>query len=85
MNSISPGFVNTNLTKERPQIQGDRLIKAGTLAEPTPQHLIDDIPMQRQAEPWEVADLVWFMVRNRYFNGADIKFDGGLSTKFFGP
>lgn len=75
VNSISPGFVNTNLTRE----------KAGMKSEPTPQHLINDIPMQRQAEPEEVADLVWYMVHNRYFNGSDIKFDGGLSTKYFGP
>jgi len=75
VNSISPGFVNTNLTRE----------KAGMKSEPTPQHLIDDIPMQRQAEPEEVADLVWYMVQNKYFNGSDIKFDGGLSTKYFGP
>jgi len=85
VNSISPGFVNTSLTKERPQIQGDRLIKPGTLAEPTPQHLIDDIPMKRQAEPEEVADLVWYMVHNRYFNGSDVKFDGGLTSKYWGP
>ncbi len=74
VNSISPGFVNTNLTWER---QG--------APESTPQHLIDDIPMRRQAEPEEVADLVWYMVHNRYFNGSDVKFDGGLTTKFFGP
>lgn len=74
VNSISPGFVNTNLTWER---RG--------APEPTPQHLIDDIPMQRQAESEEVADLVWYMVHNSYFNGSDIKFDGGLSTKYFGP
>lgn len=84
VNSISPGFVDTSLTKDRPQMQDGRLIK-GTLDEPTPQHLIDDIPMKRQAQPEEVADLVWYMVHNKYFNGSDIKFDGGLSTKFFGP
>lgn len=75
VNSISPGFVNTNLTTEVP----------GVPSEPTPQHLIDDIPMQRQAEPEEVADLVWYMVHNKYFNGSDVKFDGGLSSKYFGP
>ena len=85
VNSISPGFVNTYLTKERPQIQGDRLVKSGTLNEPTPQHLIDDIPMQRQAEPEEVADLVWYMVHSKYFNGSDVKFDGGLTSKYFCP
>jgi len=68
VNSISPGFVNTNLTGEI-----------------TPQRLIDDIPMKRQAEPEEVADLVWYVVQSKYFNGADLKFDGGLSTKYCGP
>lgn len=76
INSISPGFIDTNLTTETPGVP---------LTEPTPQHLIDDIPMKRQAESEEVADLVWYMVQNRYFNGSDIKFDGGISTKFFGP
>jgi len=76
INSISPGFVDTNLTTETPGVP---------LSEPTPQHLIDDIPMKRQAEPEEVADLVWYMVHNRYLNGSDIKFDGGLSTKYYGP
>jgi len=75
VNSISPGFVNTNLTTEVP----------GVPSEPTPQHLIDDIPMQRQAEPEEVANLVWYVVHDKYFNGSDIKYDGGLSTKYFGP
>lgn len=76
VNSISPGFVDTKLTIED---RGDP--EPG----PTPQHLIDDIPMKRQAEPEEVADLVWYLVKNRYFNGADLKFDGGLSTKYWGP
>jgi len=75
VNSISPGFVDTNLTTEVP----------GVPSEPTPQHLIDDIPMQRQAEPEEVADLVWYMVHSKYFNGSDVKFDGGISTKYWGP
>ena len=76
VNSISPGFVDTNLTSEN---------RGTSFIEPTPQHLIDDIPMQRQAESVEVADLVWYVVQNKYFNGSDIKFDGGLSTRFFGP
>jgi len=76
VNSISPGFVNTNLTTEVP---------GQPLSEPTPQHLIDDIPMKRQADSSEVADLVWYLVHSNYFNGSDIKFDGGLSTKYYGP
>ena len=75
INSISPGFVDTKLTQEN----------RNAPLEATPQHLIDDIPMQRQAEPEEVADLVWYMVHNKYFNGSDVKFDGGLSTKYWGP
>ena len=74
VNSISPGFVDTKLTQENRE----------TL-EPTPQHLIDDIPMKRQATSEEVADLVWYVVNSKYFNGSDLKFDGGLSTKYFGP
>ena len=44
VNSISPGFVDTKLTQENRGI-----------LEPTPQHLIDDIPMKRQATPEDLG------------------------------
>ena len=70
VNSISPGFVDTDLCMDIEPV--------------VPQHLIDDIPMQRQAAPEEVAKLVWFIANNKYLNGANIRFDGGLLAKYAG-
>jgi len=66
VNCINPGFVNTDITSD---------------IEETPQELIDEIPMRRQAEPEEVAELIWFIVHNKYFNGSSIRFDGGMAVK----
>lgn len=70
INSISPGFVATDLTTDVDPI--------------TPQHLIDSIPMKRQAQPQEISDLIWYVLNNTYINGSNIIIDGGLGTKYNG-
>jgi 3-oxoacyl-[acyl-carrier protein] reductase len=68
VNCISPGFVESNLCGN----------------DPVPPHLIEDIPMKRQAKPEEVAELVWNMINYKYLNGSNIVFDGGISAKHMG-
>jgi len=48
--------------------------------EPTPQHLIDEIPVGRIGKPEEVADLVCCVINNKYMTGTNIVLDGGMST-----
>jgi len=60
-------------------------IRTKLTGQPLPQKLIDTIPMKRVAEPEEVADLVWFIVNNKYLNGTNIIFDNGLFVKYYGP
>ena len=66
INSVAPGFVNTELTKKNN----------------TPSEIADItslIPMQRLAEPDEIANLVYFLSsdQNTYITGQTIIIDGG--------
>lgn len=68
INTVSPGFVNTDLTKQ-------------SLTE---EELIDmskKIPVNRLAEPGEIAELVAFLAgeSNTYLTGQNIVIDGGFS------
>jgi NAD(P)-dependent dehydrogenase (short-subunit alcohol dehydrogenase family) len=68
VNCISPGFVKSNLCK----------------GEPTPDCLINEIPMKREAEPEEIADVVYHIINSKYYNGSNIVVDGGFGMKHFG-
>lgn len=67
VNSICPGFVNTELTKKN--------ISAEVASE-----LKKDIPLARFAEPEEIAEFVAFLVseKNSYITGQAIIIDGGF-------
>jgi 3-oxoacyl-[acyl-carrier protein] reductase len=67
VNSVSPGFTNTELTSK-------------ILSEEQKQVLIEKVPMKRMAEPPEIARLVAFLCSdfNTYITGQDIAVDGGF-------
>ena len=69
VNAVSPGFVNTELTRK---ILGDKGIKDITRS----------IPQQRLAEVEEIAKTVVFLAsdHNTYINGQNIIVDGGFTS-----
>jgi 3-oxoacyl-[acyl-carrier protein] reductase len=64
-NVISPGLVDTKLTS--------------VLGDSGRQALLDRIPLQRSAEPVEVAEALRLCLRSGYLTGQVISIDGGLS------
>jgi len=66
VNSIAPGYVNTEMTKNNVSISEQTKIK-------------EDIPLKRFAEPNEIANLVLFLIskNNTYITGETITIDGG--------
>ena len=69
VNSVCPGFTNTDLVKRNAPEKNNMLIK--------------DIPLGRFAEPKEIAELVSFLIseKNTYINGECITIDGGFTCK----
>jgi 3-oxoacyl-[acyl-carrier protein] reductase len=69
VNAISPGFVDTDLTRK---ILGDKKIK----------ELVSTIPLKRMAKPEEVANLALFLAsdQNSYITGQNIIIDGGYTS-----
>jgi len=67
VNSIAPGYVNTELTKKN--VPADEQIK-----------IQKDIPLGRFAEPLEIAKVVSFLIseENTYITGQTIIVDGGF-------
>jgi len=70
INSVAPGYVNTELTKKNNSIS--EIAKITSL-----------IPLQRLAEPEEIANLVYFLSSdmNTYITGQTILIDGGYICK----
>ncbi len=68
VNSVSPGYVDTNLTKQNNTEQELEIIKS-------------KIPMKMLAEPKDIANVVMFLIskENTYVTGQNIFVDGGLS------
>lgn len=67
VNSVCPGYVNTDLTKKNiPQAEQEKILK--------------DIPLGRFAEPVEVAKLIEFLIseNNTYITGQSLIIDGGF-------
>ena len=65
MNSVAPGFIETEMTDELPEE-----VKAAILSR---------IPQQRMGTPDEVADVVAFLAtRGSYVNGTVIHVNGGM-------
>jgi acetoacetyl-CoA reductase len=70
VNSVSPGYVATSMVM--------------AIDESIRNELISQIPMQRLAEPVEIANTVGFLASNQadYITGANIPVNGGLFTSF---
>jgi len=70
INSVAPGYVNTELTKQNnSETEIDKISK--------------QIPIQRLAEPEEIANLVFFLSsdQNTYITGQTIIIDGGFTCQ----
>lgn len=70
VNSISPGYVNTELTKKN-------------VLEVDAVRIKENIPLGRFAEPKEIAELILFLCseKNSYITGQIIAIDGGYTVK----
>jgi 3-oxoacyl-[acyl-carrier protein] reductase len=70
INAVAPGFVNTELTQQNNSIEEIKKITSA-------------IPMERLAEPAEIARLVYFLAseHNTYITGQTILIDGGYTCK----
>jgi 3-oxoacyl-[acyl-carrier protein] reductase len=68
VNTVSPGFTNTELTNN-------------ILSTSAKNELIDKVPLNRMAEPNEIANTVLFLSSdlNTYITGQNIIIDGGFS------
>ncbi len=66
VNSISPGFIETELTKKSLGLTGIKKLKRR-------------IPLKRLGKPNEIAELTYFLInKNTYINGQNIIIDGGF-------
>ena len=67
VNSLSPGYVDTELTRQNNS--PDQISR-----------IIENIPMRRLAKPEEIAELAHFLVstKNTYITGQNILIDGGF-------
>jgi len=67
INSIAPGYVNTEMTQKNVLQEEQKKIK-------------ENIPLKRFAEPEEIAKLVLFLISsdNTYITGETITIDGGF-------
>ncbi|ORU93188.1 MAG: beta-ketoacyl-ACP reductase [Cycloclasticus sp. symbiont of Poecilosclerida sp. N] len=70
VNSVSPGYIATNMVM--------------AIDEEIRNDLISQIPMQRMGKPSEIANTVGFLASNQanYITGANIPVNGGLFTSF---
>lgn len=69
VNSICPGYVNTEMTKKN-------------VTEMEKQEILKNIPVGRFAEPVEIGYLAEFLIsdRNRYITGQSLIIDGGFTA-----
>jgi len=69
INSVCPGFANTDLVKKNSPEKNKLIAK--------------NIPLGRFAEPKEIAELVSFLIshKNTYINGQCIVIDGGFTCR----
>lgn len=78
VNAVSPGFIRTGMS----MINGENELESPWFRD----HYIDNgrLPMQRAAEPAEVASAVAYLVSpaNTYVTGASLTVDGGLLARF---
>lgn len=69
VNTVSPGFVNTELTHKNNSLEQI-------------QSLLSRVPLGRLAEPSEIAKVVYFLAssENTYITGQNIMVDGGFTA-----
>jgi len=66
-NTLSPGFINTDMTKQNNTDEELAIIS-------------NEIPVKRLGSPEEIAELAYFLtIKNTYINGQNIIIDGGYS------
>ena len=77
VNAVCPGNTLTEMVKNVAQEVGDR---DGLTAEEWLQQRAKDCPMQRLAQPWEIAGVIAFLASEdaRYITGQAIEVDGGM-------
>lgn len=70
INTVCPGYVNTELTKKNVPLQEAKKIYG-------------EIPLGRFAEPEEIAEIVYYLgsEKNTYITGQKIVVDGGFTVK----
>lgn len=67
INCVSPGFVDTDLTRQN-------------LGEAGIKKIMERVPMGRLASPREIANNVYNLVHSRYITGQNIVIDGGFTS-----
>ena len=70
VNSVCPGYTNTELTKRN-------------VSEAEKKEIIEHIPLRRFAEPAEIVNLIAFLIsdENTYITGQIISADGGFTSR----
>lgn len=68
VNSIHPGFIDTSMGRATPEVARRAMISL--------------LPAARSGHPWEVAELVGFLVSDAaaYVTGAEVSIDGGWTS-----
>ena len=61
---IAPGYLNTEMVAA---VKPEALEK-----------IVDQVPVKRLGEPWEIASTVRFIIENDFVNGRILEIDGGL-------
>ncbi|KAI8899051.1 hypothetical protein BC833DRAFT_587263 [Globomyces pollinis-pini] len=65
VNSIAPGFIHTDMTKDIPSDMVDKYLER--------------IPLRRFGTPEEVAQAAWLLIQSDYITGQCLVVDGGFS------
>jgi len=70
VNTVCPGFTNTEMTKKNNSLE-------------TVKEIVGNIPVGRMAEPEEIAEVVFFLGHesNTYLTGQKIVVDGGFTVR----
>ena len=61
---IAPGYLNTEMV--------------ATVNPEVLEKIVDQVPVKRLGEPWEIASTVRFIIENDFVNGRILEIDGGL-------
>lgn len=74
VNAISPGWVNTTMSKEGMEGIAKSL---GITAEAFHDLAMKSVPLGRMAEPWEIADLVYYLLNQNAITGQVVDINCG--------